>query len=208
MGRRDARTVGGKGDAGPSNVTPYHLRALSTCSVRSWERGWWSGSGRLGAEGRPAGLPRPQEGRGAGPRLPSGGSGHKCLEEREATASRTPLCGRGVPLRPTSLPRPPEVDRAARPKSPGGSGGGERTTPRTSSRPAASGGGARRPGGEAREARGSQAGGAVPRGRTHHGASGRWVSRRVRATGLGENCGAAVPHRSYRRGAGPARLAR
>lgn len=35
VSRRDAHTVGGKGDAGPSNLTPFHLLAPSTCSVSS-----------------------------------------------------------------------------------------------------------------------------------------------------------------------------
>lgn len=67
VGRRDAHTVGGKADAGPSNVTPYHL-GLSTCSVRSRKRG--SGWQEAGAESSPAGLPHPRKGLGAGSRLP------------------------------------------------------------------------------------------------------------------------------------------
>lgn len=49
-------------------------------------------------------------------------------------------------------------------------------------------------------------------GLTHHDEFGLCVSRRVRATSLGEICGAicgaAVPHHSYRQEAGPARSAR
>lgn len=45
-------------------------------------------------------------------------------------------------------------------------------------------------------------------GLTHHDEFGLCVSRRVRVTGLGEICGAAVPHHSYRQEAGPARSAR
>lgn len=45
MGRRDAHTVGGKGDAGPSNLTLFHLLVPSMCSVSSRDWGW----GRLAA---------------------------------------------------------------------------------------------------------------------------------------------------------------
>lgn len=45
------------------------------------------------------------------------------------------------------------------------------------------------------------------RGLTHHDEFGLYVSRRVGVTGLGEICGAAVPHHFYRQEAGPARLA-
>lgn len=62
MGRRDAPTVGGKGDAEPSDLTPSHLLAPSTCLVSSKDSGV---RGRLGAEGSQAG---PRKGRAAGPR--------------------------------------------------------------------------------------------------------------------------------------------
>lgn len=58
VGRRDAPTVGGKGDAEPSDLTPSHLLAPNTCLVSSKDPGVRE---RLGAEGSQAGSPSTAE---------------------------------------------------------------------------------------------------------------------------------------------------
>lgn len=63
MGRRDAPTVGGKGDAEPSDLTPSHLLAPNTCLVSSKDPGVRE---RLGAEDSQAGSPSTAERTGRG----------------------------------------------------------------------------------------------------------------------------------------------
>lgn len=112
-----------------------------------------------------------------------------------------------------SLPQPPKVDNVAQPKSPGGGGVREMhpppphpTPPPTPRDQELRMEGSEHPGREVPRRRGAIKGRARCRqGRTHHGESRRWVSRRVRVTGLSENCASCSAAPLLYAGGGPTR---